>query len=236
MKNIYKYVPPERIDILENNRIRFTQPKYLNDPFDMYLSFNKLVEKEEFLKYFDSEKLYVDIINKINDSSKKKNYPYSFEELFGIFSKGKIFKTEFKKIIDSLSDLFTSDNRYIKELFYNEMNKRIGVLSLTNTPNNIPMWAHYSKVHQGFVIVFNAEHKYFNGGLVDDKDFGKLKEVIYEEDKYVFDSFKDIKTNCDFLFKKHHSWEYEKEWRMLLPLEKRTELKEPDIYLKFLQI
>jgi hypothetical protein len=31
---LYKYVRPERIDILLNKRIRFTQPCFLNDPFE----------------------------------------------------------------------------------------------------------------------------------------------------------------------------------------------------------
>lgn len=32
--NFYKYAPEERIDILQNCLIRFTQPRALNDPFE----------------------------------------------------------------------------------------------------------------------------------------------------------------------------------------------------------
>jgi hypothetical protein len=32
---VYKYLHPERVDVLKNNRIRFTQPAALNDPFEM---------------------------------------------------------------------------------------------------------------------------------------------------------------------------------------------------------
>ena len=31
---LYKYFPAERIDILENLQIRFTQPNAMNDPFE----------------------------------------------------------------------------------------------------------------------------------------------------------------------------------------------------------
>ena len=31
---LYKYLPPERIDVLSNLRIRFSQPRSLNDPFE----------------------------------------------------------------------------------------------------------------------------------------------------------------------------------------------------------
>src|ERR1700730_14037126 len=31
---LYKYLRPERIDVLRDGRIRYTQPIYFNDPFD----------------------------------------------------------------------------------------------------------------------------------------------------------------------------------------------------------
>ena len=33
--SLYKYVTADRIDILQNGHIRFTQPSVLNDPFEM---------------------------------------------------------------------------------------------------------------------------------------------------------------------------------------------------------
>lgn len=36
MSVIYKYVTEDRVDVLENGRIRFTQAAALNDPFDVY--------------------------------------------------------------------------------------------------------------------------------------------------------------------------------------------------------
>lgn len=39
---IYKYVHPDRIDVLENGVIRFTQPTALNDPFETYPCFKSL--------------------------------------------------------------------------------------------------------------------------------------------------------------------------------------------------
>jgi len=51
--SIYKYVIADRIDILENSRIRFTQPSALNDPFEMQpfiIAFDeepKLIEEYE---------------------------------------------------------------------------------------------------------------------------------------------------------------------------------------------
>jgi hypothetical protein len=33
--SLYKYVTADRIDILQNGHIRFTQPSVLNDPFEI---------------------------------------------------------------------------------------------------------------------------------------------------------------------------------------------------------
>jgi hypothetical protein len=81
MKKMYKYVFPERVDILENNRIRFTQPEYFNDPFDMYLSFKKLIAKEDFDEKIKPENAYEQIITSFNENFSKGNIKYSFEQL-----------------------------------------------------------------------------------------------------------------------------------------------------------
>ena len=49
-KVFYKYVPAERIDILQNNLIRFTQPFALNDPFEAKPHFHELGSREVFAK------------------------------------------------------------------------------------------------------------------------------------------------------------------------------------------
>ena len=47
----YKYVSVERIDILQNRLIRFTQPNAMNDPFEAKPHFYKL-GAEEFAKNY----------------------------------------------------------------------------------------------------------------------------------------------------------------------------------------
>ena len=48
---VYKYLHPDRIDVLKNSKIRFTQPDALNDPFESFPSFQKYKAiKEEEVK------------------------------------------------------------------------------------------------------------------------------------------------------------------------------------------
>jgi len=51
---VYKYLHPDRIDVLENSAIRFTQPAALNDPFEIMPRFNLYKEymKEELTRRF----------------------------------------------------------------------------------------------------------------------------------------------------------------------------------------
>src|SRR5207244_2360375 len=42
MATIYKYVTPDRVDILRNGRVRFTQAAALNDPFETHPCFTEL--------------------------------------------------------------------------------------------------------------------------------------------------------------------------------------------------
>ena len=87
LKPIYKYVLPERVDILEHCKIRFTQPKYLNDPFDLHISFKKFISKVDYDKHINAEKLYQKIISKFNESLASSNLTYSFDDFLS--SQGK---------------------------------------------------------------------------------------------------------------------------------------------------
>lgn len=234
IKKIYKYVIPERIDILENQQIRITQPVYLNDPFDSVLSFKKIVEKKLFIKHFNASELFEKILENINQKLKEHNQNKGTNITLSMVlaSKGKNiedFKDVFFDRIEEFTELLTNENIITKQILNNELNNFMGVLSFTETPDNIPMWAYYADVHRGFVISFNAEHSFFNNGFIDDKDFGLLQKVNYQNEKTVLNSMKELKGNP--FFEKHKSWENEKEWRLLLPLSSADITKYPDIYL-----
>ncbi len=51
---VYKYVVPERIDVLKNGYIRFSQVDALNDPFEMYPRFD---EFRKVIKFISRKKL-----------------------------------------------------------------------------------------------------------------------------------------------------------------------------------
>ena len=62
---IYKYLNSDRIDVLRNSRIRFTQPAALNDPFEFYPCWEK-VQKAIVERVFDKIQVACDPLNPIH--------------------------------------------------------------------------------------------------------------------------------------------------------------------------
>jgi len=91
---LYKYVPPERIDILESMELRFSPPSEFNDQFDTHF-----------------------LLPKDKRSS-------------GIAARFKL-------------------------------RARLGVLCLTERPDNHLMWVNYARNHTGFVLGFDANAPFF---------------------------------------------------------------------------
>ena len=58
---------------------------------------------------------------------------------------------------------------------FDERSHTSGILSLTQAPDSIPMWAHYAAAHTGFVIAFDTAKSLFKGAI----ESGKLQPVRY---------------------------------------------------------
>jgi hypothetical protein len=85
----------------------------------------------------------------------------------------------------------------------------VGVLSLTERPDNLVMWAHYADQHRGFVLGFDSTHPWFEGS--DQFRENVLAKVRYADDR----PSKGLKTLMleDTYLTKSPDWSYEEEWR-----------------------
>ena len=52
---LYKYVTAERVSVLRNGLVRFTQPQALNDPFEIKPNIAKIFEQSELEQCFDNQ-------------------------------------------------------------------------------------------------------------------------------------------------------------------------------------
>ncbi|MCU4161633.1 DUF2971 domain-containing protein [Acidiphilium sp. AL] len=103
-----------------------------------------------------------------------------------------------------------------KKLFATIQNirSRVGILSLSERYDSLPMWAHYANLAKGFVAVFNNLERTFNGDNTGSLNIPK--RVIYG-DQFTGMTF-DPSTQDRLLFSKLSDWSYEREWRVVTAL------------------
>jgi hypothetical protein len=91
-----------------------------------------------------------------------------------------------------------------------------GIISLTETKDNLLMWSHYGDQHSGMVVEFDITNDFFTSRFLssDDKCLGKIGRVLYRKER--------LDKVGDYLmepyFHKSDEWAYEKEHRLLLSI------------------
>lgn len=250
---IYKYVTEERIDILQDAHIRFTQPSEFNDPFELNPYLKSFSDSKFIDEHIDDWGWNEDHIDKISEENSKKalkealneikkqyNVTISeeqIEKVLGIKPQAFIkthlketmyrYKPNITRIVRSMLKLETPEDRHIMlPILKNAMNREIGVLSLTEKPCNLLMWAHYANKHKGFVIEFDDNHSFFDQRTKPGELRGHLIKVRYSKQRpeiILYDpNLSDLENLNNwinnFLCVKSDHWEYEQEWRMFYTL------------------
>jgi hypothetical protein len=214
-EQIFKYVNSDRIDILKNLLIRFTQPACFNDPFEMRFpvegySPEKIDEAQEIV----NQRRYRQFVLAGGGAA------YSYEEFRKIqnnYNQPAITKLKF----DPHHQKQAATNYNFKT-----WNKRVGILSLSESEKDLPMWAYYADSHRGMLIEFDSRHLFFNAPNLTDAefDFGMLVEVVYSNNrpkKHIEKT--SVLEEISMLKIKSDAWKNEKEWRIFQLLERRDE-------------
>ncbi|HBB18409.1 MAG TPA: hypothetical protein DCZ97_15940 [Syntrophus sp. (in: bacteria)] len=235
---IYKYVTIDRLDILTNGLIRFTQPSAFNDPFEAYPFFSKLADDEEINKAlqiprsWDSNKidqLIDDSLQKaLNKQPVAKVLPYSMLKSF--------MQLQMKAALPLLEDLYkksiTMDGapyrHFMTKTILSAIDKELGILCLTERCDNLLMWAHYTADHTGFVIEFDEKHPFWDQRKNPKEIIGILRKVRYSKERPEVTLFDMNKVKQDeqglmqwaedLCWTKSDHWQYEDEWRMVYTL------------------
>ena len=203
----YKYLHPDRIDVLETLKIRFTQAFALNDPFESFpgiVQKNKEWYREKFSNVIRDELENLDF----NNSTKRKQY---------IRARKKDFRNYYRCYTDE------------KWLF--EQAKSIalldsvvqGYLSLSETSKNILMWSHYAHNHKGYVLGFNANHNYFSYGI---------KKIEYSDTR-PWHNPTQSEQDAQLFYTKSTDWAYEKEYRKSMAFIEPIKLENGHTFLPF---
>lgn len=105
---------------------------------------------------------------------------------------------------------------------------KVGVLSLSERYDSLPMWAHYADNGRGYVAVFNALGVVFPGDGTG--SLNELKQVKYA-DWFEGMTF-DPSTQDNLFFSKLSDWSYEREWRVVAPIEECRRSADGSLCLK----
>lgn len=219
---VYKYLIPDRIDVLRNGRIRFTQPAALNDPFELRPYFESLVDERELV-----ERMVRDPIDltphllEAYESAPPETRAAVTPEQWLTFVRGVLASEQGQATVQETLGMALGVIRDLtpgaREQIYAGFGERVGILSLSEAPDVPLMWAHYAQSHQGFVVGFDDAHPFFHGRRSEEDDFYHLRAVVYRP-PVAYASMMDLDGEA-FLVSKHPDWSYERERRMLVPLD-----------------
>ncbi len=197
---LYKYLSPRRCDVLSDLHVRFTQAIEFNDPFDVTPVMKQVVPLSPVAK--DLGRLSPGVLGHLAD-----------------FLGHDAIPPLKPRVIDMPPELSLTFQLTFAEQF--------GILSLSEVPTSLLMWSHYADRHQGFVVEFDATNAFFARPTAR-AGVGRLLKVEYARERpaVIFDPeahAADPEATRSLLIRqvlltKSSEWEYEREWRMVLPL------------------
>lgn len=200
---LYKYQPCESyaLNNLREKQIWFSKPESFNDPFDSDINFALADITDKNLKpLFDS----------CRESAPDKN---AFDSKY----------IQGGKINDKFRDDIVSFTIQATEQVKQNQWKQKGIACFSEENDNLLMWSHYARGHQGFCLEFDTSFSPFKSI----KTQNLLKVSYPETNLYPPLSIKDIPHNLPSLVKtqlgtKSFHWHYENEWRIFASIGNKS--------------
>lgn len=107
---------------------------------------------------------------------------------------------------------------------YRDLRSSLGVLSVTECPLNLLMWAHYGDEHRGVVVELNYTHPSLLLYKSGDNEFAGLFAVDYTDRKV--SGTPTTENVLGTLLTKSTDWKYEREWRFVRTLNLLREFED----------
>ena len=194
MEVLYKYMPVKRafscLPEIGDGSLRATQPAALNDPFECALALIKVFYEENPMS--GSMEL-ITVLNQINSAA-----PRSQDD------------------IEEAYERFGS--QFWRELLLEQLSTRYGVVSFSAVKDEPLMWSYYAGNAAGFVIAYSKHHL---ETLV--MRAGTLRAVRYANQSIPLPGYQPLSDEGNvgtLLSSKALNWEHEKEWRLIVELDK----------------
>lgn len=192
---LFKYVRPERVDILENQQIRFTPPREFNDALDTRPRVIPMISTAVLKKKV-----------KEHEAEALRHLPSEFQTRPRA-ERRRIQREIRKESIKHFQENTEAIADTLQEEIYLGVNQSFGALCLTEASDNRLMWGHYTDGDKGFLIEFDAKNSRFSAE--------KVHQITYSDRLSTYDPA----IGSDGWWKvKSKDWEYEREYRIVSKL------------------
>ena len=244
----YKYVSSHTAKaILRNGSVRWSSPRIFNDPFDVQVDLHLPFTEDEYVNAAMNQIIIHHAKGRSEPIKANNNTVILFNLLLDRMRSVVPGLSEVQLKGEFLPSLREGHARAIAQLpeVHKEIRDLLGdicVFCISEIPDNLLMWSHYSDSHKGAVIKFKC---------LPEKDTAlcAATQVKYQQDMPVWASL-DEWINSNFggepLSKrkyldsitatKSNAWKYEKEWRVIssfrTPIEVQRGYADYSIYPK----
>ena len=220
---LFKYIRPERIDVIENLEIRFTQPDALNDPFELHPHFESIVAEADILANLpetpvDLRPMVAQAYSMLSETPRAMLPLGSAMQAIEAFMMTDDARDATAQGLEMFSRSMRDGAAPVREAIYRAFNDNVGILSLSEIADNELMWAHYANSHTGLVLCFDQQHGFFSRRRTQNDEFYFVRKVVYSDSPAI--SIAKLDGDA-LLVTKGANWAYEREWRMIVPLRTR---------------
>lgn len=224
LKNIptklYRYRPLSdndmkyRFNEIVNGELYMSHPNELNDPFEattclLSLSPADYIHNKEQYKEGFKGKIPFDTLNAIFSED---NW---FEAMITYVSEISLPNGKNEELKEDLYKSIMIEMEKLSAYFSGASRDNTRIAAFSKTPNNLPMWHHYTNGHQGVCLEYETNSIpdiYQKNRLFPVKYVEKLPDVVNEMLR------KKVPTCSVFQYMSMHKlsdWSYEKEWRLI---------------------
>jgi len=225
---LYRYFDENGIDVIRNLRLKASKPNKLNDPFE----FLPAITGEPSLAVFKSRMKDPLLINRAYAASKQKGNVENKRAFKRSWSKNSVkdaFESFRTKIIPGLREEVDEQKE--------KLSKNYRIVCFSNieeeldSSNEILMWAHYAKNHNGFRICFNKNLLVLSRASLFPMNYSKERPSI--DVNKAKNAIAIVKKSLETKFV---TWEYEKEYRYLIHITACFQEKVGNETLDFIKI
>jgi hypothetical protein len=207
---LYKYVAaPEAVAALLRGSLKFTPVDQLNDPMEVF-------------PFFDEAEVGESLAGLRRDGCSEEQFRWLIHQqnLLGLLAPELLFMSvpQDRELVGQIYGLAAYEHVPLMKQMLAEtiarIRSKVGILSLSERSDCVPMWAHYARDASGFAVALDGLERRYPGD--ETGSLNVAKPVVYSE-RFLGMTF-DPPSQDRLFFAKIDDWRYEKEWRVVRAL------------------